>query len=374
MSATSDLLQAFFTPAEREPLWREVDPAKLPLDIPVEFVLDTNVKRCDSKQSRYDDSTARIERSTDPEACELWTDGSVLDDGRGAGAATLHRPRADDVSATAIRVERIATCSFAAEMSGLLVGLRLAQSHEPNAPLRVFSDSLSALSSLQRGPLRQQSAMGDACWEVVLDLLRSCPKVTFTFVFGHCGLPRGDAVDALAKRTLGPKRDDSICQRERDPVWAADEARSHWGETLRLARVRMLSTDTMRSNLLREMGKTTPFVEEIQSLTAAQRRLLAQLRTGCCGRLGGWRHEAPDKCLVCGTTDALARKGAAIHHLFTCTGSDLANLRERLEITDEQVLFEDPTRALEYAYAYLDRAKTIREVASQPAGEADAEE
>jgi hypothetical protein len=51
---------------------------------------------------------------------------------------------------------------------------------------------------LALGPVRQWHPLGARIWAALLRLGAFC-VVQFVFVFGHCNLPRGDAVDAAAK-------------------------------------------------------------------------------------------------------------------------------------------------------------------------------
>jgi hypothetical protein len=76
--------------------------------------------------------------------------------------------------------------------------------------------------------------------------------------------------------------------------------------------------------------------------TRADERIIARLRCGCCGILGGWRHEAPGDCSKCGAVGALARGGEA-----------LSALRHSLGIEGIADLSSAPERALRYFRAYL---------------------
>ena len=67
-----------------------------------------------------------------------------------------------------------------------------------------ITDSLSMLTSLAAGPLRQTSYVGGSIWKNLLLLLDNncCKSIVFQFVYSHCGVIRNEMADKEADESL----------------------------------------------------------------------------------------------------------------------------------------------------------------------------
>ena len=269
---------------------------------------------------------------------ELWTDGSVTSEGS-RGVALLYRGLLP-LSTTFIDPGPHA-CSFTAEMQAILIGIQqlALQPLLASETCLVGSDSLSSLSTLALGPLRQRCFAGAQIWQTLLTL--QC-AVTFLFVFSHCGVERNEAAD--------------LASQQRAPVplaaeWWVDEARAAWSPVVRASDQEAWATGGFRKSLvLNSDSWLLPFAT---GLSAGDQRLLAQLRTGCCGSLGGWRHEAPEPCPFCHQPGVLARGGEAVAHVFACPTTQWAARRIALGISGCAALVADPAAAVAYVREFL---------------------
>jgi len=236
-------------------------------------------------------------------------------------------------------------------MVGVTEGLLLLEEHclafaadSPQGVSVLFClDGQSALESLGLGPWRQRCPMGQRIWALIATLCSRGFRLCFAFAFGHCGWPPGDHVDALAKSalTMSPEVHDRV------PIWAGDEARLLAAPHVAQATAELKASMGFRSSLLGE----SVFMGSLRGLSRGEARLVAQLRTGCCGRLGGWRHEAPEACPLCAADGALCRDGGAVKHLLSCPALQL--LRQQCfataSVTAKAVLTDRPNLIARYA-------------------------
>jgi hypothetical protein len=266
-------------------------------------------------------------------------DGSVSGESSGAAAVAFR----DSVRVDSVRVPAgNMACSFSAEARGFFAGIGLLSSLlAPGESGVIVSDGLSVLSALGRGPLRQRLGFGTRIWSSLL-ATASNHVISCGFVFGHCSWPLGDIADRAAK---------AASSRVITPAFAWDEARVLFAPAL--AEHETLSRGTMgfRAKLVANKPLFLPWT---RGLGRGGERLLIQLRTGCCGLLGGWRHEAPEDCILCGGIAVLSRSGGAIEHLFACPQlSDLVRLFRLPTGTTSLVLA--PKKAVLFARAALAR-------------------
>eukprot|EP00760_Papus_ankaliazontas_P023624 PhM_4_TR2075/c4_g2_i3/m.6999 len=93
--------------------------------------------------------------------------------------------------------------SFAAENHALHLALNgIQQCHVSTDIVRIVTDSLSNVVMLAKGPISQTTPQGMLLWQRLIDIASHVRRIDIAFVFGHCGLPRGDTVDLEAKRAV----------------------------------------------------------------------------------------------------------------------------------------------------------------------------
>lgn len=233
--------------------------------------------------------------------------------------------------------------SFSAESVGIEAATDLAvhivQSGEPVAAFRFPGDALSAHLALRRGPLAQQHFALKRAWDNLLWLARRGISSDFPFVFGHCGICQHDRCDAEAKRLGRVAGHVKVAS-----VWFKDAARAR----SRAVQGKFDAVDAgLRSKFLR--GPTTL---ASLPLLPVEYRTLCQLRCGACRALGGWRHDAADACMACGTPDALTRGGGAVTHVFECPLPAAVRHREEVGL-QVQDLWKRPVEALRYVQRFF---------------------
>jgi hypothetical protein len=330
-----------------------VDPAMLTLPyLPedtqnahkVEFLTSHTAKAKDKPEVKLAECQARIS-CIGPVDSELWTDGSVqyYKKESSAGAAYCLYVDGDSIPIVGTKTMGDFHCAFSSEVHALGEGTFLCRSHvRQDSTLAIYTDSLSTLKMLSKGPLRQTHYRGAWIWKNLLDLASICSRIVCAFVFGHCKLVRGEHVDGYAKAASNRPI------YNQPSVWSVDVA-------TRYVRLTREEFDGLPSTI-ESMGFRGKFVvapSGVPPLYARHHfRLLFQLRTGVCAKLGGWRHEVADLCPRCGEPD-LTRGGGAIRHVFTCAAT--ASLRDHLGIQtgDAGILWTDPPLAIKYVTAFM---------------------
>ncbi|KEG05642.1 Tbingi protein, partial [Trypanosoma grayi] len=63
----------------------------------------------------------------------------------------------------------------------------------------VFTDSLSLLMALQKGPLTVTDPILRILWNLLLDMQHRKARIRLQFIFGHCGVKKNEARDKKAK-------------------------------------------------------------------------------------------------------------------------------------------------------------------------------
>jgi hypothetical protein len=255
----------------------------------------------------------------------LVSDGGVGDFGAGVAVRlTGMPPRAVQSGHHFVRMPS----SFSTEAAALLAAVKILEGLvgtavlPPGGRVTIATDSLSVLQSLSaKGPWRATSICAPI-WQVLLPLLPMLEEVRFCFVFGHCGCPWQNVADAAATTLLAsaPSRHDVAYR----PVWTVDAARALYAPH-QAAAIQRLRDDAgvTRTAACPPKADGTPgpvFLQWASDLSAPCQRLLAQLRSGVCGGLGGVCHSNTVTCRICKKEGALGRGGQAVAHLFSCEG------------------------------------------------------
>ena len=328
-------------------------------------------------------SSLAVIESAGPHDAELFSDGSVIPVAIGrvlSGSAADLYLRDSVAPLEAATSAGPQACSFSTEAGGIICGLDLFEAlpappvHPAPAPptpatptpavpspplpehLLCCTDSLSNVQMLAKGPLRQDTWYGVVIWERLLRIA-STTRVTVAFVFAHCGLPRNEAIDVKAK-TACALTDDPRALR----TWPKDAARA-------LSRADAVDYDTSTDMGFRGRASHDPACLNPTRGTCryapsktpplrsrAQFRLLFQLRTGVCARLGGMRHGVPpEKCPRC-AEPCMRRSGVfggpnAVDHLFACPATRA--LRDLHGVHFTKDLWEKPAQCVAYALDFL---------------------
>eukprot|EP00796_Vickermania_ingenoplastis_P012730 gene12730-8679_t len=149
---------------------------------------------------------------------QLWTDGSV-DLDVAAGSAALLFARDGSLRRKVVSDAGSLACSYRAECVAMEIGLAALLDHVSDTNTKrlrvaVFSDSLSLLMALQTGPHCARDGVLQRIWRHILTLLNRSVRLSFQFVFSHCGIPRNEAVDKAAAEGRGLP--------QRYPAWITD--------------------------------------------------------------------------------------------------------------------------------------------------------
>jgi ribonuclease HI len=231
---------------------------------------------------------------------QLWTDGSCTQQNtkpgfnplrqRSGGAAILYCKRSTQpVDCATVACGRFAcpyTCEAHAMRSGLQATLqhlrRLRRHTRRRKRLLICTDSQSLIQALNAGQIRQQNAVVAEITQMFIEIARLGVSVTVQHVYSHCGLPRNDAVDALAKRAA------RIPDQMSPAVWHSDFVAA----TARLVdKQRHDKYVAAASDRAQVLGTATASrFSGSDTLSRAESTLLAQLRTNECPRLGRLAH------------------------------------------------------------------------------------
>ena len=363
----SPLAPSFFTDAMQPMLATKIrvmvplrhNPASAYCSNKVRFVLPPSVlRRVGTPLRELRDYNADTLLSLAPSVL-LVTDGSVPVRG-GCGCARL--------SAAGVECWREASAglcpsSCSAEMVGIRTAVDLLADSlhalPPSPDVVLATDSRSSVETLALGPFESSDPFG--IWPVVGALLSSGSIASFTlvFIFAHCGFVDGDVVDVRAGEVC------VTLAHEHVPCLAQDIANFVVRPLRALALKEMWSKMTSVRRLLGEAVLLPEGQADLHDkiffpfapLPAHHQRLLAQLRAGACGVLGGWRHERDDPCLLCGNATALGRSGKATQHVFLCPAMQAE--REEVGVSGVVDLVVSPVKAIQYALLYLNRCKLV---------------
>jgi hypothetical protein len=272
---------------------------------------------------------------------QLWTDASVDTDDDGepvAGGAALLYTR--DVQVKLFRSESSPlSCSFSAEGDIIRKALEemAADVHDPPIPeLSICVDTLSNLELVAVGPLHCRPE-GHSIWHSMLKMASRGTKITWIFLYSHCGLARADDVDEEAKKVAGSYPN--------EPQWWVDTARK---ATLPLIEEhdKQQCKDTFRYDI--QKGAPSRLMREMWNMNALELRMLFQVRTGVCPTLGTWKNEERDPCKLCQET---SNRQEACAHLFFCDDPLAKRLREQYEITQKADLWTAPKKTAKWLCA-----------------------
>lgn len=299
----------------------------------------------DVKRQANADQLGRVGATT----VQVWTDASVTGDAEdqhaaAGGAFIAYDVLGNEVAALSGMMKPSKwSCSYSAERPTLLAALRAATSAQHVESMAFFTDSLSTVKALQRGPLAVRGEELQEIWYQLTLLHERGTKLSLAFVFSHCGTTRNEAVDRRA--------DAARVQRCPEmPTWTPDAARARM-----VVHRRQYDEDCfpeVNGRTFRGKYCRKPTKPKTLQIFRSHYRLLLQLRVGVSRRLGGWRHETTDPCPQCHGLH-MTRGGGAVEHLFQCTATAALQLRARHGVTSTVDLWNAPERAARYAAEFI---------------------
>ena len=328
---------------------------------------DPTVTRDSDRGRKHADSLRRVDEAG-PFDILVATDGATGEDPpAAAGAALIWRGGGYDRPPDVTIQERLAdqSCSYACERRMTLTALEWLDDQLPTVgegPLLAVQfrqDAKSVIDALAMGPLRQDDDECVAIWQRLLKL-RGRATVTFIFVFAHCGVDVNEAADKAAGEAVETLTE--FKKRITDHAGTADTtigATTWWKDKARLTLRPTLRTEaekvTTAAHGLRPSGLPT-FVASSNLRGSGRYRLLGQLRTLVCPRLGGDREGRNDPCKACGRVIE-ARGGRMVAHVMEkCTA--VAALRRRIAGPDgviaTRTLWDEPLTALRFVEAFME--------------------
>ena len=288
---------------------------------------------CPTEEKRREAAVAHIE-AIGPFEWSIYTDGTPGGIGEDSGAAAvICGGPPDSIVRKAVRRRRGGgnVSAFEAELDGLRLALSWLKSVGPRVQGRVLiATDCKALVS----ELAYPSIQGDGGVEELRDLLDELPQsIVVQWVPGHCGLVGNEWADGEARVATTGRREEEEENRG-VPLCTAK------------ARIRRLIFDPPT-----EHARTRAVYQGTRGkavLTRKEAVLLAQLRSGHCRRLAGYRSVMEEgvspTCPNCGGPPESVE-----HWLRECPAS--AERRESAfgtTVPDMSVLYRDPVAVLAY--------------------------
>ena len=313
----------------------------------------------------------------------IFTDGARREGAPGrescAGAfvvcktATPHG-RADVLYKKQISANPIA-CTYTAELLSIYDALTWVNKNRPRLRkdydrIVLITDSKSALESMQTTWLRRIADLEQRACRLLFDLASGAEPfdITLAFIFSHTGgCPGNELADKLASDALS--KHGKLWRS--DEVWNIDSTRRiqrglHDGEHAKMLHVSSSddddSSDGEEGEAARRApklpfrarnipgkgkGRVAPSGRLPVALSRADEILLFRARVGTMPDVGGFLHNRPEPCPLCGAANVLGRGGTAIDHLLRC---------RRGSTMGAALLWTDPIKAVNGLRAIWDAA------------------
>lgn len=283
---------------------------------------------------------------------EVWTDGSVepLQSSGGAFVVVFNDNIVDEGKTSL----GDAACSYSMERASLLAGVqalrRYQQQHtfSSSPRVRIVTDSLSTLQELRRGPFCQQEEQMEAVWQELAAL--DAETIFVVFVFSHTeseDAPPGYSASAIRYNTCV----DHLAEAALSPLATGPQ----WPQDLIRPRIQALAAEADEAPEVkctlryRTFGTGSPSTDiRLLRFRRTHQRLLLQLRTGVCHKLGGWTDNSRCRhchCPITRISQATEAQPHAVYHLFHCP-----RFPTNLEV---RALWLHPEEAIAHALAFL---------------------
>ena len=188
-------LSATLNAHPREPLMANQHPPWNAIRNPPEFLVGLRDK-CKKHLSdeRRKGLAMEFIRSLPDTEITAWTDGSVCNKSGGAGAVVYSAQGCKELREGV----GILCSSYRTEMWAIAVALRERAVNHPGKSITIFTDSLSAVQSLRRGPTKQDCETGREIWNLLVDGAQN----RIAWVPAHCGLDGNERADQVANSAV----------------------------------------------------------------------------------------------------------------------------------------------------------------------------
>lgn len=295
------------TPSPAIPAWELVDSRDG--NTVIGLTLSKETRRTDRPELRQEAAMGTLD--TLPEAnTVIWTDGAAEAGVYNGGSGVLIYT-AGTRTEIALPAGRH-TSSYRAELTAMEAALSLSVQWQLAEPIRICTDSLSALQSLDSGPAGVTDPVLKSIWRHIHMLESADTNLVLQWVPGHAGVEGNEEVDGAAKR--GCDEDQLLA-----PV-SLNAARKFIGREAKKSADRkyqeLLATSrSVQWHHAATSGKQpTPPPD---SLTRSHQRVFTQLRAGSSPLTEAYLFDIKKKdsptCLACGDAPETAR-----HLLLEC--------------------------------------------------------
>jgi ribonuclease HI len=260
--------------------------------------------RSEPADEKLDKAIATMDAVREDDMIEIFTDGSVADSvGCGGGGICIKLPNGDT---TKLKVPAGSRCtSFYAEMTAILTALQYLLDSDLPANVAIFTDSQSAIRSLQSGPLRQKDQLTISVWSHLIALFPASESRTCTmqYVPAHCGILGNEEADTLAAEGAKMKQ-------------------THQPLPLSTARQTITRSEKARwRNNCSRRPYVLPPHNAPPNLPRRIERIMSQIRVECCPLFRNYLHRigksATPNCRGCGMADE-----SAYHVITDCPAYD----------------------------------------------------
>jgi len=319
-------------------------------------------KKTSDFRDRHFENRQRVDAllDADPDGIYVYCDGGCEGGSAGlisGGAVIYHK---GEILTQLGKCHARFGCSYTAEIRTIHMALEWMKDNLgslfPTKRPRIYiiSDSLSSISALSTGPLRQDALVEQGCWRLLLVLAELKFPVSFHFVFSHSGLDGNEVADVIATSSL------HMCRLDENlpgPTWRKDGARIR-KYILRKQYDALFAEEPPNDREWEpedlDNGSPRPLLKKRHDRRDEQ--LLYRARVGCIPEIGGHLHEAATTnnhvftCPLCREANALGRSGKTIRHIIRCPRSPIP---ETDEYTFLKQLYQDE-------YAALHRLRVFR--------------
>ena len=220
--------------------------------------------------------------------------------------------------------------SFETEAHALLLCVQVLAERQCHGRFLICSDSLSALSALRKGELKDHPTLAQ-----VVSVLKSIPcEVLFQWVPGHCGLPGNEKADQVAREAALAGRRDGRSQTAPISLKAA-----------RLSIERGVTDPAPQHERVRQVYQGP--LRHPQGLSRKEEVLLARLRSGHTTHLAAYKGRVQGSDETCAR--CLAAPETLAHFLGQCEATEARRVRIFGNASPPlSVLSGDPQKVLQY--------------------------
>ena len=275
---------------------------------------------------------------------ELWTDGSVTDEGSVGAAILFAKNEPDPLFKVGAPAGKLVS-SFRSEMTALNIGLEntlnFTRLNEFKS-LIIATDSQSSINALASGPLCQHSVLAAQVWSKLLMLAQVLETIVFQFTAAHCGVQRNELVDEAATELLNEVNQCEAGQIMEVNIRKIKERNKiKWKENMNDEQLRVSISGKEPTKMERECG-----------MDRSDRVLLAQLRCGQSRFLGSYRKVVgitqDERCRWC----SLAVE-SVVHVFEECQSRIVRRLKRENGIRNRKALWDRPVESAKFVRGLL---------------------